>query len=494
MTETDVEVSYGRRLTEIAAGRPEDVDLVVVHLDGSETPVPWGTLERRANQIARALQQRGVGAADVVGLALPTSVEHILVTLAVWKLGATLLPLRHDVPQWEMNRMTALASPRVLVSSNHLAACPVIGLGDLAATGSLDAAPLPDAVSETLSLTASSGSTGSPKLIVTPSRGVVDGDRSTAMLFGGERATILVSSPLYHVNGFAFAVPKALEGHRVVVMEKFDAALAVEMIERHRVTFAVMVPTMLQRIARLEALRPEQFASIRRLTCGGAKVPEWVVDRWLELIRPEALTVNYGSSERIGAVMLVGTDWADHRGSTGRPFGCTVSIRDEQGNELPVGTIGQIWMRSTEPERRAFEYIGMPTPAPTADGYRTVGDLGHVDVDGFLYVADRRTDMIVTGGANVFPAEVESALSEHPQVLDQVVVPVPDDDWGQRVHAIVQAIDPTRPPSADELRAWCKDRLAAYKAPKTFEFVDRVPRSDAGKLNRTQLGEARARR
>lgn len=189
---------------------------------------------------------------------------------------------------------------------------------------------------------------------------------------------------------------------------------------------------------------------------------------------------------------MSGAEWADHRGSTGRPVDCALSIRDEEGNELPAGEVGQIFMKPLDPNRRTFEYIGMQTPEPTTDGYYTIGDLGWLDEDGYLYIADRRKDMIITGGANVFPAEVETALSEHPEVTDQVVVGVPDDEWGHRVHAIIQGRDPARPPGEEQLRAHCKDRLASYKVPKSFEFVERVPRTEAGKLNRTRLGEERA--
>jgi bile acid-coenzyme A ligase len=295
------------------------------------------------------------------------------------------------------------------------------------------------------------------------------------------------------VNGFAFAAPTALEGGHVVIMEKFDAAQAVELIERHRITFTVMVPTMLQRVARLPDVDAQRLATLERVVYGGARVPEWVVDRWLELIDPAKFVFSYGSSERLGLVMMTGAEWADHRGATGKPVDVDISIRDPEGTPLPAGEIGEIWMRPLGP-RRLFEYIGMPTPKPTDDGFYTLGDVGWLDDDGYLYVTDRRTDMIVTGGANVFPAEVEIALSEHPEVVDQVVVGVPDEEWGQRVHAIVQVADPQHPPSAEALREFCKTRLAAYKVPKTFEVVERVPRTEAGKLNRTDLGNARAER
>jgi bile acid-coenzyme A ligase len=485
-------VSYGKRLHDVAALRPDDADLVMVASDGSERAVRWRELESRANQIGRLLEEIGVTTSSYVALALPNCLDHILVTLAIWKLGATLVPLRHDVPQWEMDRLLALAKPTVLVSDMHTSRESLtITRRELEASADRSDAALPDRIPECLSLVASSGSTGLPKLIVTPVRGVVAGNPQR--LYSPDHpTTILVTSPLYHVNGFHFASPPLLEGARCVVMERFHAALAVDLIERHKITFMVMVPTMLQRIARLDGLRREQFASLETLVYGGAKIPDWLVDRWIDLVGPEVFNLTYGSSELLGLARMTGLEWADHRGATGRPVDATISIRDEQGNELPVGEIGHIYMRPTDPNRRLFEYVGAVTPEPTADGFHTIGDLGSLDPDGYLYVADRRTDLIVTGGANVFPAEVEAVLSEHPAVVDQVVVGVPDDEWGQRVHAIVQPYDSNAPPGLDELRSFCKERLASYKVPKTYEVVERVTRTEAGKLNRNRLGAARA--
>jgi bile acid-coenzyme A ligase len=485
-------VSYGKRLHDVAGLRPDDVDLVMVASDGSERAVRWGELESRANQIGRLFESYGVTPSSYVALALPNCLDHILVTLAIWKLGATLLPLRHDMPQWEMDRLLALATPRVLVSDLHTSSESLtLTRRDLEASATRSDAALPDRIPERLSLLASSGSTCLPKLIVTPVRGVV-ADNPQMLYSPDQPTTILVTSPLYHVNGFHFASPPLLEGAHSFVMEKFDAELAVRLIERHKITFTVMVPTMLQRIARLDGLRSEQFDSLETLVYGGAKIPEWLVDRWLELVRPEVFNLTYGSSELLGLARMTGVEWADHRGATGRLVDATISIRDDEGHELPVGEIGHIYMRPTDPDRRLFQYVGAVTPPPTADGFHTIGDLGSVDDDGYLYVADRRTDLIITGGANVFPAEVEAALSEHPAVLDQVVVGVPDNEWGQRVHAIVQPRDPDDPPGVDELRSFCRDRLASYKVPKTYEVVERIARTEAGKLNRNRLGTARA--
>jgi bile acid-coenzyme A ligase len=210
-------------------------------------------------------------------------------------------------------------------------------------------------------------------------------------------------------------------------------------------------------------------------------------------VPPKALEFVYGSTERLGVVLMSGTEWAEHRGSAGRPADVELSIRDAEGNPVAAGEIGEIFMKPIDANRPLFSYVGAATLEPTEDGFRTISDLGWIDEAGYLFIADRRTDMIITGGANVFPAEVEAALSEHPGVADQVVVPVPDVEWGHRVHAIVQPTDPANPPTADELREFCKSRLTAYKAPRTFEFVEMIPRTEAGKLNRTAIGLGRTK-
>jgi len=246
----------------------------------------------------------------------------------------------------------------------------------------------------------------------------------------------------------------------------------------------------LMRVARLEDVRSRDFSSLERIVYGGASIAEWVPRAWFELISPERFCFSYGGSEGHGLVMCTGDQWLQHPGTVGLPLDGEVKILDEDGKELPTGEIGEIFIRSFE-ERPRFQYIGVPTPEGTPDGFGSFGDLGYVDADGFVYIADRRRDMIVSGGANVYPAEVEAVITEHPGVLDVVVVGLPDPEWGHRVHAIIQPTDPDDAPDADELRAHCKARLAAYKVPKEFEIVERIPRSAAGKVNRSGLVEER---
>jgi bile acid-coenzyme A ligase len=488
------QVSFGRRLSMLAAAAdPTDVAVVVAAAGGAESALTWRELEARANQCGRLLTDQGLGIGDLVVVALPASLEHLVVSFGCWKAGASVLPLRYDLPVWERDRLLQLASASAVVAEHpfpgHRCYTPAELLD---AASALDDSPVTDRIPVPKRVIASSGSTGRPKLIVAPEPGLIDsGDEQ---LPNGARRVQLGASPLYHTNGWMGGGPGAvLNGNRTILMERFDAARAVDLIERHAVNIAIMVPTMLMRIARLPEVASSQFASIEELICGGSSVPEWVVRAWLELIAPDRLFLSYGGSEGLGSVRVRGDEWVSRPGTTGRPQSCDVQILDADGNVLPVGSLGEIYLR---PHRQgpSFQYLGAPTPEPTSQGFRTLGDLGWMDADGYLYIADRRQDLVVTGGANVFPAEVEAALSEHPAVADQVVIGLDDPEWGRRVHAVVQLAAGKETVSSDELRAFCRERLAPYKVPKTFEFVPLIERSEAGKLNRTALAEQRNRR
>jgi bile acid-coenzyme A ligase len=248
---------------------------------------------------------------------------------------------------------------------------------------------------------------------------------------------------------------------------------------------------MLQRIADLPGVDTRDLSSLAWVLQGAAPMPPSLVHRWAALIGAEKIVMAYGMTEAIGITALTGEEWMQHEGSVGRGIRETeVRILDDAGADLPAGEVGDIYMRS--PSYGGSDYLGDAPQLPTTpDGFQTVGDMGYVDDDGFLYVVDRRVDMIISGGANVFPAQVEHALIDHPKIADVVVVGLKDDTWGRRVHAIVEPADPSDPPTADEVIAYAKSRLAAYKVPKTVELVDEMPRSAATKVNRGRLVEAR---
>jgi bile acid-coenzyme A ligase len=486
-------ISFGHRLTLLAADHPDDVAVVFAAEDGTDTPILWRELEERANQMAHYFEGRGLEDGDMIVVALRNSPEHLFSVFGAWKLGVSVLPLRWDLPEWERNRLLGVADAKLVVAAWDNATPGTVSLEDIRGTTDLPSTALhPDRIPEYTRLIATSGATGTPKIVVTPSPGVMEADEQILQVMGSATSkTYLTTSPLYHVNGWAYAYNPLLQDCPIVLMERFDAARAVDLIERYRVVFTVMVPTMLMRVARLEGVKSRDLSSLERIVYGGASIPEWVVRAWFELIPPERFCFSYGGSEQHGLVMCTGDQWLEHPGTVGLPLNGEVKILDEHGKELPTGEIGEIYIR-TFLEGPRYRYIGVPTPEGTPDGFGSFGDMGYVDDDGYLYIADRRRDMIVSGGANVYPAEVEAVISEHKGVLDVVVVGLPDPEWGHRVHAIVQPTDPEHAPDPEELRAHCKTRLAAYKVPKDFEIVERIPRSAAGKVNRSSLVDERS--
>jgi bile acid-coenzyme A ligase len=478
-------VTFGERIAQLADDDPVSPVLRVVATDGRETVVTWPELHRRSNQIARALQERGTRTGSRVAVALRNSPEFVMTVFAAWKLGAVPVPVRWDLPDWERERVLEVIDG---VS---------VGVDDLAwlqATTDNDPSDLGRAVSPMTNGICSSGSTGSPKVILMDKPGIYD--EMTGMPFAASWGPvarpqiILVMAPMYHTNGFA-TLFSLLSGDQLVVLQKFDAALIVDLIEQHGITTFTATTLMLQRIADLPDIESRDLSSLIWFLQGAAVISPALVQRWIDLVGAEKVFQSYGMTEGIGLCAIRGDEWLEHPGSVGRGYRETeIKILDADGNELPPGEVGEIYMRS--PSSGMFHYLGgAPLPPRTADGFSTGGDLGWLEPEGYLHIVDRRVDMIVTGGANVFPAEVETALIDHPDIADVVVVGLRDDEWGRRVHAIVEATDHAHPPSVDDVRAFAKERLAAYKVPKTVEFVDVIPRTEATKVSRAALVDAR---
>jgi bile acid-coenzyme A ligase len=476
-------------LSELAAADPSRTAVLFVTRDGSENPIPVGELDRRSNQVARALDAEGVSQDDIVAIGLGNVPDHLYATFGAWKAGASVVPLRHDLPAWEATRLLQVAKPAAVIADWRDVDYDTLSSPWLAGTADEDDGPVPNRTPSVASMIATSGSTGHPKVVVVPNPGVYRPDDAEGQLVPPAGSVFLTTCPLYHANGFRFCYPPILSANKVVLMEKFDAALSMQLIERHQVTHSTMVPTMLQRILRLENVHDYDLSSIKQIIYGAAPIPEWVVRGWLELIPPENFLLVYGSSENVGIVATDGAHWLTHPGTAGKPLDCEIKIVDSDHCPVKTGEVGDIYMRPLNRDV-PFKYLGVDTPPPTADGFWTMGDMGYVDEDGFVYVVDRRKDMIISGGANVYPAEVELALSDHPQVADSVVIGLPDPDWGQRVHAIVQLV-PGAQIGEEEIRAHCKLRLASYKVPKTFEFPLSLPRTSVGKINRSSLIQER---
>jgi bile acid-coenzyme A ligase len=441
--------------------------------------VLWRDLEPRTNRLARTLMRRGVGQDDFVTIGLPNGIAFYETCIAAWKLGATPQPISSRLPPRERDEIVALVQPAVVVTE------PIEPDPDAS-----DQPVLPDRIAPAWKAPTSGGSTGRPKIIVSGQDGTTDPDAPSELAgLAGRRSgqTELVAGPLYHNGPFVFSVPGLLSGGHLVVMTRFDASEALALIERHRIEWTMLVPTMMLRIWRL----PEQerlgrdVSSLRAVLHVAAPCPAWLKREWIGWLGADAIYELYAGTEAQGVTVISGGEWLEHEGSVGRPMPGRMKITDDDGNELPAGEIGEIWMKP--PDQATYHYIG--AEARARDGWESLGDLGWFDDDGYLYLADRRTDLILAGGANIYPAEVEAALMEHPTVASCAVIGLPDEDLGQRVHAVLEL---TSDVSDDELRDFLAARLVRYKVPRSFERVEGQVRDDAGKVRRTALAADRA--
>jgi len=476
-------ISLGGRLRLLAA-EADHADAVRFVAPGGRVTasLSHAELNRRSDAVATALLDRGVGTGDRVTFALPNHPAFTDAVLGTWKVGATPIPIRWDIPDWELERIRATAQAAV-----HLDQADVEAM----AAGPIGA--VPDAVPPIAWGICSSGSTGTPKIILTTRSGVWHDAYGMEIIELWRPLprpqTLLVPAPLYHANAFT-TLNNLLAGDRLVVLTRFDEATVLTAVEQFGVNAFRATPTMLQRIADHPAADTTDWSGLHHVVQGAAPMPPSLAQRWIELVGGDQLLMAYGMTEGLGVTGLLGSEWLEHPGSVGRGIrGTKVSIRDDQGSPVPAGTIGDVYLRT--PSGANHRYLGADALDPTDDGFRTVGDLGHVDPDGYLYLSDRRVDMIVTGGANVFPAEVEAALIDHPGVADIVVVGLRDDRWGRRVHAIVEPSSHHDRPTEGEIIAHARERLSPYKLPKTVEFVDRLPRTEATKINRRTLVDER---
>ena len=485
MTADAAPISFPRRLADLAAVHPDRPAVVLARRDRSEHVLTYAQLQQRSTRAAHLLAARGARPGRFVAIALPNSLEHYVAAVATWATGACTLPVNARLPEPERDALFAVADPAVVVGDLPGAVTPA-ELADLAAWPDT---PLPDVVATPGKAIPSGGSTGRQKVIVEPqpwarTPGVIEPLVQTVGFRPGQ--VQLIGGGLFHNTPFTWGHFGLFEGHTVVVMEKFDAEHFVDLVERHRAQFLPVVPTMMARVARLAGVGRRDFSSVERIFHTASACPAWVKRAWIDLVGAQRVVEAYGATDYIGSTAIRGDEWLAHPGSVGRPTDCEIRILDAAGNALPPGEVGDVYMRMTA-AGPTFSYVGAPPLRTTPDGFATVGDLGWLDEDGYLFLADRRVDMIVTGGANVYPAEVEAALSEHPGVADVAVIGLPDDEWGRRVHAVVQPADPAHPPAPADLAEHCQARLSPYKRPKSFELVGELPRNQAGKIRRADL-------
>jgi len=475
--------AIGTQMSRLAAEAPDTPG--VTHNGRTLTR---GQLESTTNRLARVYAEFGVRQGDYVTIALPNSIEWVQAVVAVWKLGAIPQPLSARLPDAEYADLLDLRERALLVGRPDPRGVVRAVPGDFD-PGDVSDAPLPEVVSPSLKSMASGGSTGRPKLIEAGGDGRFQGTLVAALMGNLATDTQLVSVPLSHNTGFTSATMALATGQHLVVMSRFDPTEFLRLITEYRVNYLATVPTIMQRLLPIYRAAPDDFdlSSVRRWWHLAAPCPPTVKEAWIDILGPEVVWELYGGTELQALTFISGTEWLSHRGSVGRVVSGEMRVLDDAGGQCPPGVIGEIYLRPRPGSSPTYRYIG--STAKSRDGWDSLGDLGWFDEEGYLYLADRRVDMFTVGGRNVYPAEIENALSEHPAVLSCLVVGIPHEDLGQVPHALVQAEATGADGALDEagVTAFIAQRLAAYKVPRSVEFVNTPLRDDAGKARRTAV-------
>jgi long-chain acyl-CoA synthetase len=475
--------------------------------------VTFGELGQAVNQLANALVGLGLRAGDTVASAQHNGISHFEVILAGTQVGLVVVPVNTHLTPAEANYVMSDCGAKAVIASHDLAALlapvrdnlpeqrfavggQVPGWGDYAALRQKGA---PEPPAERVAGTVmgyTSGTSGRPKGVrrnvppVEPEL-VINGILPFLARFGFQpyEGIHLVCAPLYHAAPLTFSLNLLHMGHTLVVHERFDAATFLAAIEEHRVTSTQVVPTHVHRLLSLpaEVKAASDTSSLEIVLVAGAPFPVHEKRAFLEWLGPvvwEYLAATEGVSSIVSPQEAI-----EHPGTVGHPMPGMVVLLDDDGEEVSPGEAGTIWFQTG---LARFEYHGDPdktAKAVRADGFATVGDVGRLDPDGYLYLLDRRSDLIISGGVNVYPAEVEQRLLTHPAVADAAVVGLPDPDWGASVTAIVELRDGYQGSDAlaADLDTHCKAGLARQKCPRRYEFRPQLPRTPTGKLLRRQL-------
>ena len=488
--------------------------LALVAPDGTE--VKAGELLGRANQLVHALRALGLEQGDTIAFVLPNCPEVFELYLAAGQAGWYIVPINHHLVAPEVAYILKDSGARLFVGHDRFAdictqaadeaAIPAdrrLSVGTIEGFSSFaglrDAQPTDRPEDRTLGETMNytSGTTGNPKGV---RRGLTGADPDAAaiglagilLLFGIQSRddnVHIVGSPLYHTAVLRFSGAAIHMGHTVVLMDKWTGEAMLELIERYRVTHSHMVPTQFHRLLALpeETRSRYDLSSLRHMIHAAAPCPVDTKHKMIDWWGP-VIDEYYAASEGGGTVVTT-EEWLKKPGTVGRPWPISeIAVFDDDGNRLGPNDIGTVYMAMQAGD---FEYHKdkEKTEKNRIGKFFTVGDVGYLDDDGYLFLCDRKTDMIISGGANIYPAEIENVLLSHPKVVDAAVFGIPNEDWGEEVKAVVQPVDGLEgtPELAAEILAWCEGRLAKFKTPKSIDFTDDMPRDPNGKLYKRKL-------
>ncbi|WP_261567304.1 acyl-CoA synthetase [Frankia gtarii] len=481
--------------------------------------VSYRELDDGANRLARLLHDRGLRPGDGIALLAENHRRYFEVYWAAIRSGLYLTAVNRHLSSEEAAFMVNDSGSTAFISTKQLAPTALQIAGVLprarvrlmmdgteegfdsyeAAVSAQPATPLAKRPRGDVMLY-SAGTTGRPKGIQRPLTGTDIDDPGFVGISGAERglfgmsetSVYLCPAPLYHSAALQWSAGLHEMGGTLIIMEKFDPAQFLALVERERVTHTQVVPTMLVRLLKLpEAQR--LAADVSSLECvihAAAPCPPDVKRRMIDWLGP-IVSEFYGGTEGVGLTFLTATEWLSHQGSVGRAMLGILRICDDDGNVLPTGEIGTVYFERDAPP---FEYHSdaektRESRHPGHDRWATLGDIGYLDEDGYLYLTDRRAYTIISGGVNIYPAEIESLLIMHPAVSDVVVFGLPHEEMGEYVHAVVQVAEGVAESAevADELRAYARARLAGYKVPRVVTFRSEIPRLPTGKLLKSQL-------
>ncbi len=490
-------------------------DRAAVVMGATGDTITFRELDERSNQLAHLFRERGIERGGTVAVLLENHPRFLEMIWAAQRSGLYYTAINSHLTADEVAYIVGDCDARLLVSSNLLA--PVAAALDQASVpyvrhrlmvdGAVDGwesyedvlgkqptTPIDDECEGDFMLY-SSGTTGRPKGIKRPltfppmGQGIAGAVPFLQALGMRDGDVYLCPAPLYHAAPLAWSMGAQRLGATVVVMERFDPVQALRLIGQYQVTHVQMVPTMFVRLLKLAEEERSGFdlSSLRAVVHAAAPCPVEVKRRMIDWWGP-IIAEYYSSTEGAGATFITSGEWLAHPGSVGRSMMGVAHILDDDGHELPTGEIGTVWFEGGVD----FEYHN--DPAKTADtkdarGWASVGDVGYLDGDGYLYLTDRKTFMIISGGVNIYPQEAENVLVNHPKVMDVAVIGVPNPDFGEEVKAVIQPLswEDAGPELADELLAYCREHLAGYKCPRSVDFERQLPRLDSGKLYKRLL-------